>query len=244
MEGTLDISRIMGHSVTHISYGAGKIVSANDKQIQVLFTSGKMKKYQFPQAFVSYLQIDDESLMLEILEEEQIRKRKEEEEKAMLHSRLEETRHLTADPSIIKSRNQKSDRTSPRNMEESRNYDGLIIDGNTSFNTHADTLNMCFGYQYVHFQKAYKDLGNGYAVWFPRIAKRVGDQFLSSDNYWGWLNIISENGDTITQMDNPDYPYSGGEPDKNKRIIFARFEGDNKYLKLPTRLSNEKPYKQ
>ena len=81
----------------------------------------------------------------------------------------------------------------------------------------------------MQFQKAYKDLGNGYAVWFPRIAKKVGNQYLSSDNYWGWLNIITNNGDTITQMDNPDFPYLGGSPDKNKRIIFARFEGDNKY---------------
>lgn len=229
MEATLDTSRIIGHSVTHISYGAGEIVSANDKQIQVLFTSGELKKYQFPQAFVSYLHLDDESLMKQILEEEQIRKRKEDEEKAKLRSELEVTRQLTTVPSIIVSRKQNEDKSSPRKKEESSSYEGMIIDRNTSFNTHADTLNMCFGYHYVHFQKAYKGLGNGYAVWFPRIAKRVGNQFLSSDNYWGWLNIISENGDTITQMDNPDYPYSGGEPDKNKRIIFARFEGDNKY---------------
>ena len=72
----MDTSRIVGQSVTHISYGAGKIVSANDKQIQVQFESGELKKYQYPQAFISYLQIDDKSLMSEILIEEQIRKQK------------------------------------------------------------------------------------------------------------------------------------------------------------------------
>ena len=122
-------------------------------------------------------------------------------------------------------------------------YDGVILDRNISYYTHAEALNTCFGYHYVHFQKAYKDLNNGYAVWFPRIAKKVGSQYLSSDSYWGWLNIMSENGDTITQMDNPDFPYSGEGPDKNMRIIFARFEEDNKYrfvgiYKFEKRISN------
>ena len=71
----------------------------------------------------------------------------------------------------------------------------------------------------------------------------VGTDYLSSDSYWGWLNIMSEDGDTITQMDNPDFPYSGEGPDKNMRIIFARFEGDNKYrfvgiYKFEKRISN------
>ena len=80
------------------------------------------------------------------------------------------------------------------------------------------------------FQKAYKNLENGYGVWFPNIASRVGDKYFSSDEYWGWVNILSDAGDTVTQIDNPEYTYSGtGEPDKNKCFIFARFERNKRY---------------
>lgn len=229
MEATLDTSRIIGHSVTHISYGTGEIVSANDKQVQVLFTSGELKRYQYPQAFISYLQIDDKSLMSEILREEAARQQKEDEKKKKLRAKQEADRQLTAFTTKNTNRKQTGNRSYSGTMGEPEDFNGRIIDLNSSFSTHAEALNSCFGYHYVQFQKAYKNLDNGYAVWFPRIARRIGNQYLSSDQYWGWLNIISENGDTITQMDNPDYPYSGGEPDKNKRIIFARFEGDNKY---------------
>jgi len=225
----LDTSRLIGLSVEHISYGTGEIVAADDKHIQVRFISGELRKYQFPQAFASYLCIDDETLMSEILEEERVRKQNADAKKANLRNRTEAELQQKAVASMNKRGNKGGNRTAHPNMEKPHSYDGLIIDKNTSFKTHAETLNTCFGYHYVHFQKAYKGLENGYAVWFPRIAKKVGSQYMSSDNYWGWLNIISENGDTITQMDNPDYPYSGGEPDKNKRIIFARFEGDDRY---------------
>ena len=100
----------------------------------------------------------------------------------------------------------------------------------TTFSTHADVLNDCFGFHYKHYQKAYKDLENGYAVWFPRIARKAGNQYMSSDDYWGWLNILSDSGETITQMDNPDFPYAGeGRLDNNKRLIFARFDKDVGY---------------
>ncbi len=52
---------------------------------------------------------------------------------------------------------------------------GRIINLQTYFSTHADVLNNCFGFHYKHYQKAYKDLENGYAVWFPRIARKAGD---------------------------------------------------------------------
>ena len=173
--------------------------------------------------------------------------KKEDEEKKKLRAKQEEDRK----PTVLSPKNKNTKQTGNRSFygakEEPHAYDGGTIDLNTSFYTHAEALNSCFGYHYVHFQKAYKNLDNGYAVWFPRIAKRVGSQYLSSDQYWGWVNILSENGNTITQMDNPDYPSSGGEPDKNKRIIFARFEGDNMYRFVGVyifkqRLSNGKSF--
>ena len=112
--------------------------------------------------------------------------------------------------------------------KESSAYGNGIIGPETTFATHADVLNTCFGFHYKHYQKAYKDIGNGYGVWFPNIARRVGAQYLSSDEYLGWLNILSASGDTITQIDNADY-FRPGRVDKNKRIIFARFDNDKRY---------------
>ena len=83
--------------------------------------------------------------------------------------------------------------------EEPRMYGDGIIGPETSFVTHADALNSCFGFHYKIYQKAYKVLGNGYSVWFPNIARKVGNQYLSSDEYSGWLNILSDSGETIAQ---------------------------------------------
>ena len=225
----MDASKLIGYSVEHISYGTGIIISVNDGRIQVQFASGETKKYQYPQAFTAYLKLSNESLMSEILKDAEVQKQKEDAEKAKLRAKRESELRIMTVPSKTMERMHAVNRPAPKSKEEPGSYDGRIIDRNTAFFTHAEMLNTCFGYHYKHFQKAYKGLDNGYAVWFPRIAKKVGSQYLSSDSYWGWLNIISENGDTITQLDNPDFPYSGGGPDKNKRIIFARFEGDDRY---------------
>ena len=135
----------------------------------------------------------------------------------------------SAKPNRRQSGNRSTSNASADSKIEPLKYDIEIIGPETSFATHAETFNACFGFHFVHYQKAYKMLGNGYAVWFPRIAKKVAGQYLSSDNYEGWLNILSDTGDTITQMDNPDFPRAGWEPDNLKRLVFARFEGDNRY---------------
>lgn len=235
----MDTSKLMGQRVMHISYGSGVIVNINANQLQVNFEFDGLKRFQFPQAFGTYLTIDDEDIMTEILKEKQIRKQEEErkrceeEEKARLHSLQEKEKRLEPVSSAKPNRRQGgsksvSDAFSDSKIEQ-RTYDVEIIGPETSFATHAETFNACFGFHFVHYQKAYKMLGNGYAVWFPRIAKKVAGQYLSSDNYEGWLNILSDTGDTITQMDNPDFPRAGWEPDNLKRLVFARFEGDNRY---------------
>ena len=235
----MEISKLVGQNVMHISYGPGEILTANDKLVMVRFETGEYKKFQFPQAFGTYLKLNDEALMSEIQKEIQIRKldderkEKEDREKAKLRVQQDAEKQMAsaspAKPNKEQARRRTTSKTRSAIKEEPRVYDGIIIDLETSFATHAEALNTCFGYHYVHYQKAGKDLENGFMVWFPRIAKKVSGQYLTSDNYWGWLNILSDNGDTITQMDNPDFPYSGDGPDKRYRIIFARFEGENKY---------------
>ena len=69
----MDTSKLIGQSVKHVTYGSGKIAAINDKYIQIIFDRGESKRFQFPQVFVSYLKIEDASLMSEILMEEQKR---------------------------------------------------------------------------------------------------------------------------------------------------------------------------
>ena len=236
----MDPSVLIGHSVTHIVYGTGEIVFVNEKLVKVQFDGGEPKRFQFPTAFGTYLQIDDEAIMAEILEEKQIReqekdrKKAEEAEKTRLRAKQEAEERRAAVFAGKAGRkkpagNRAGSKATIGNKEELRAYDGRIIDLDTTFATHAEMLNTCFGYHYVQYQKAYKDLGNGYAVWFPRIAKKVAGQYVSSDSYSGWVNILSDSGDSITQMENSDFPYDETETENNIRIIFARFEGENRY---------------
>ena len=69
----MDTSKLIGKSVKHVTYGSGKIAAINDKYIKIIFDRGELKRFQFPQVFVSYLKIEDASLMSEILMEEQKR---------------------------------------------------------------------------------------------------------------------------------------------------------------------------
>lgn len=246
----MDTSKLIGQSVKHVTYGSGIIASVNDKYIQVVFDRGESKRFQFPQVFVSYLKVEDASLMSEILKEEQKRimadRRKKEE---LINIRiLEKPEKVNSRGGIHDKKQKTEERVLPNNVKYRDNAEqgvswGRIINLKTTFSTHADVLNDCFGFHYKHYQKAYKDLENGYAVWFPRIARKAGDQYMSSDDYWGWLNILSDSGETITQMDNPDFPYTGeGGPDNNKRLIFARFDKDVGYRDLLAYLFSRKEF--
>ena len=232
----MDTSKLIGQSVKHVTYGSGKIAAIDDKYIQIIFDRGESKRFQFPQVFVSYLKIEDASLMSEILMEEQKRIMADQRKKELINIRVsEKPEEVNARGGLHDKKQKAEERVLPNNVKYRDNAEqgitwGRIINLKTYFSTHADVLNNCFGFHYKHYQKAYKDLENGYAVWFPRIARKAGDQYMSSDDYWGWLNILSDSGETITQMDNPDFPYTGeGGPDNNKRLIFARFDKDVGY---------------
>lgn len=233
----MNTSTLIGHTVTHIAYGSGEIIDANEKLITVQYKSGSPKKYQFPKAFVSYLTIDDESMQADILEIEREQRIQTEAEKKQQEAikAAQEANHIheakafaNHTPKSSKSKESRGQKTV--DMKEVYMYGDGIIGPKTSFATHADVLNSLFGFNYKSYQKAFKHLENGYSVWFPNIATRVGDKYLSSDDYWGWVNILSDSGDTITQIDNTNYTYdSQGEPDKSKCFIFAKFERNKRY---------------
>ena len=183
----MNTSSLIGHSVTHISYGPGEILIANDKLVMVRFETGEYKKFQFPQAFASYLTIDDDTLQAEILDIDKERKRQADAEKIQKEAEnAAEESHRINEAKARAVAPQKASRqklySGPKtiDMTEVHMYGDGIIGPETSFATHADVLNTLFGYRYKHYQKASKDLGNGYKVWFPNIATKIVDQCLSS----------------------------------------------------------------
>lgn len=216
------------------SFGSGEITSVIGNKLRVIFEAGDIKVFKFPQALIAYLEIDDVSLMPAILEVERQRKmkedfrRKKEEEERELRAKQEAEKSQTRPSAERFGWNRGTYRVISGDREEPRMYREGIIGPGTSFATHADALNSCFRFHYKQYQKAYKKVGNGYAVWFPNIARKIGDQFVSSDEYWGWLNVLSDSGDTMTEFENPDYTGSSA-PDKNRRIIFAHFNNDRGY---------------
>ena len=165
----MDVQELIGHNVTHKSFGTGRILSVTDTWIEVEFVMKGTKKVQFPQTFASYMRIDDEYLQSQIMVLEEKRKTDEirqkqieAEKRAHVQARYEMKNHSNArkesDGDWLKS---KADRTGVAETKAETYYYGeRIIGPKTSFATHADVLNACFGFNYKHFQKAYKDLEN------------------------------------------------------------------------------------
>ena len=215
----MDILEILGHKVTHPSWGIGKIVSADDRYICAEFDNIGMKQFQFPKAFTSFLTIDDDLLQAAILEE--YTKCKQEEKKS-----------ATA-PNDFPSFKKAAPVTNKQELDiKDSQYKGRILEIGNSFSTHAEALNECFGFSYKHYQMAYKNLGNGYAVWFPSIAKKLWGEYISTDDYTGWVNVLSDDRKKLIQIDNEKYNKNEireKEPDLNKRLVFAKFEEEKRY---------------
>ena len=218
----MDIQKIIGHRVTHITWGPGSITKADDKYVWVEFDEGGLKKYQYPKAFATFLTIDDPSIQTEILEEE---KALAEKEKAM--SSAKKVSYQREIPRAGRSTGNVRD--SRGDLIKEKKFEGRILEIGASFSTHAEALNTCFGFKYKQYQQAYKDLGGGYAVWFPSIARKTMGEYVSTDSFSGWVNILSEDQKTLLQVDNPIYGIRDKNYDPNRRIIFARFEGDKRY---------------
>ncbi len=49
----MDIQKIIGHRVTHITWGSGSITQADDKYVWIEFDEGGLKKYQYPKVFLT-----------------------------------------------------------------------------------------------------------------------------------------------------------------------------------------------
>lgn len=212
----MDTDKLIGHKVKHVSWGEGTIIAADDKYVTVSYTGQGDKKYQFPKAFESFLTIDEKSLQEEILEE--IRNLPVKEKKVIQPVRRTIQRDAYS-----------STGNEGVNLREVPFEDRILKIG-TAFSTHAEALNKCFGFTYKQYQQAYKSLSKGYAVWFPSIANKAWGEYVSTDTFSGWINILSEDKKTLLQVDNPLYASTASKDyDPNKRIVFAKFDKDKRY---------------
>lgn len=237
---------LIGARVRHKSLGAGTITDEKPGYVKVRFNHNDAEiKFAYTFAFEKFLTFESAELQKAAMAAfaEMNKKRQDE-----LRRQEEQRKKAYRQPLPVQTTkgSRTASKPAPGVKEMPYMYGDGIIGPKTSFATHADALNACFEFHYKHFQKAYKDLGNGYAVWFPNIARKADGQYMSSDTYWGWLNILSDSGDTITEMDNPEYPGFVG-PDANKRIVFARFDNDKRYRFIgvyanPKRVENANRY--
>ena len=206
------MEKFLKQEVRHISFGKGIIDNIYDGKIQIDF-SGMMKVFKFPDVFDSFLMFEDELFQLEIKEIIAEKKKREAEE-------YEKMRKDINEKMSIKQGNVNKSKTINTNIE--------ILNKGDLFATHKDVLNLCFGFQYEHFQPAYKVIDDKYAVWFPSIARKVMDEYVATETSNGWINILSENDTLITEKNE----------DKNKitereskyaldRFVFAKFDGEN-----------------
>ena len=212
----MNTNKLIGHKITHVSWGEGIIITADSKYITVSYSGQGEKKYQFPKAFESFLTIDEKSLQDEIREEIENLPVKEK----MVIQPVRRTIQRDASSSI---------RNEGVNLREVPFQDRILKIG-VSFTTHAEALNKCFGFNYKQYQQAYKSLNKGYAVWFPSIANKAWGEYVSTDTFSGWIKILSEDKKTLLQVDNPLYASVGTKDyDPNKRIVFAKFDKDKRY---------------
>ena len=161
----MDIQKLIGLRVTHVTWGPGSITKADDKYVWVEFDEGSLKKYQYPKAFAAFLTIDDPLLQKEILDEE-----KNLAEKAKALSSAKQVSYERKFPRSSRSTGAVQD--SRGNLFKEKPFNDHILEFGNSFSTHAEALNTCFGFKYKQYQKEYKDLGGGYDVWFARLARK------------------------------------------------------------------------
>lgn len=209
---------LLGHKVHHKSWGAGRIYKTEDKYVWVDFETDGEKKFQFPKAFASFLTLDDDALQAELLEENERISEVEKAEKKLAEA-------ATKVKPITQISAPRSEHTAANNGVA---FNGHILEIGNTFNTHAEVFNKCFGYNYKHYQMAYKNIGNGYAVWFPSIAKQGIHGLVPTDTYTGWKNSLHDDNKKLIQYDK-EKNTGNKDPDLNKRLVFAKFDNGQGY---------------
>lgn len=213
---------LIGQIVESKAYGKGKIVGYDGHHVTVEF-SKKTSDFQCPKAFLDgFLVAEDIKVHDALINEACDEQDAAEKEKELM--RIEEEKRREEE--------KKSRGTRGEHKE-------FLYKGET-FRTHADALNDCFGYNYKHFQTAFKRIDDRYAAWFPSIAKRVMDEYVAAETSYGWLNVLCENGKVILEK-NVENPDRNTDRDRSWDIfVFAKFDGENAYTFIGLFRSNPK----
>ena len=207
------MNNYQGDVVFHKMFGKGIIKAIEENRLIVDF-EGTEKKFKFPDAFEEFLKFENDEKQLEVnalieadkaeKENAAIKKAKERQEQALLYEK--------------KKKERKDARIAP-----AREY---LVKG-TTFATHKDALNECFGFQYKHFQQAYKVVDDKFAVWFPSIARRIQDTFVATETSNGWVNVISEKDTVITEKHENNSMNTERDPKFDlDRFVFAKLDGE------------------
>ena len=110
----------------------------------------------------------------------------------------------------------------------------LVADGSVNYVRIYEALNDCFGTSYTGWMRAeWMPKSKSFSVWFPKLAKCIDGKYVSAS--FGCVNILSEDGNTITFNDEKDY--GGAQPDyaNNRRpelpiLVFAKEPNDGPYV--------------
>lgn len=196
--------RLLGLTVKNIKLGKGTIKDF-DGDYMIIDFSGVEKKFSYPDAFTKFLSLEDNSLLEEIRNEAKIKQEEKENEAKLLKEQKESQREQLG-----------------------------VLERGSVFMTHNEVLNDCFGYNNKGvFQRAFKVL-DGWdkcAVWFPKIAYKLQGEYVSSDKYNHFINILTDADKTIIEK-NEDMNEMVKRADKSvglTRFVFGQFDGEDCY---------------
>ncbi len=226
----MNFSELEGQKVQHKAFGVGKIISVEDNKVKVDFTVG-VKEFVYPDAFEKFLKIEDSKLEKNI--DELIDENKEKKN-------IEREQSIREREERFKQEQKEKAKRRETRIEPRRDF----LSKGDRFRTHADALNDCFGFQYEHYQTAFKVIEEGkYAVWFPTIAKRVGDEYTATDNSYGWINVLSEH-DTVLTEKNQDTSKNAARDIKFEwdRFVFAKFDEGYTFIGVYRPIDSPKPW--
>lgn len=208
-------NKYVGAEVIHKMFGKGKIVCIDERHATVSFES-KDSKFEFPKGFGAsgFIRFIDKDLQAEV---ENIKDKYLAEETA-------EKRRLFVERAAEREKAKKASKN--KGNERSEVLRKTLSYGD-SFNTHADALNSCFGYHYIHYQRPYKNVEDKFGVWFPSIARFSRGKYVATETSAGWINVISEGGNVITEK-SEDAAKNVERPNDKKldRFVFAKMDGE------------------
>lgn len=208
------MDKYIGEVIIHKAFGKGTINDFAGDKVVVDF-NGTEKMFKFPDAFESFIKFENADKQSEVTALVEDKKEQKAEEVARIAKEREEQ--------LLQAQQAKKDKRNTRIIPHKE-----ILSKGDTFSTHKDALNDCFGFQYEHYQPAYKVVDDKFAVWFPSIARRIQGEYIATETSNGWVNILSENDTVIIEKHEDNTKNTERDPQFDlDRYVFAKFDGEN-----------------